>query len=172
MKLPRGSNIFQGVQLFLGGGGGSTFSRGRGVHFFQGGSNSLFPIETHLTGDFPGGVWAPCPPPPQTPPGSALGTVPIFLPYREILGEITLQELAFLLDTYCDCPCLPEPSFIIFWTWTKCNNSWWHLVTSSNSNSKDLLVHVLKIVTKFHSDGIIFFTWLYMTLSKLVLFHE
>ena len=31
-----------------GGGGGPTFSRG-------GGSNCLFPIETHITCDFPGG---------------------------------------------------------------------------------------------------------------------
>ena len=36
-----GSNFFQGVQLFPGGGGG--------------GSNCLFPIETHITCDFPGG---------------------------------------------------------------------------------------------------------------------
>ena len=41
-----GSNIFQGVQLFPGGGG----------------SNCLFPIETHLTCDFPGAVRTPCPP--------------------------------------------------------------------------------------------------------------
>ena len=40
-----------------GGGGGLTFSRG-------GGSNCLFPIETHITCDFPGGggVRTPCPP--------------------------------------------------------------------------------------------------------------
>ena len=43
--------IFQGsrgVQLFPGGGGGS---------------NCLFPIETHITCDFPGGVRTPCSPP-------------------------------------------------------------------------------------------------------------
>ena len=38
-RFQRGSNIFQG--------GGSNF--------FQGRSNSLFPIETHITCDFPGG---------------------------------------------------------------------------------------------------------------------
>ena len=48
-RFQRGSNIFQG---------GPTFSRGGG-----GGSNCLFPIETHMTCDFPGGgVRTPCPP--------------------------------------------------------------------------------------------------------------
>ena len=46
--------------------GGPTFSRG-GSNFFQGGgggvSNSLFPKETHITCDFPGGGRTPCPPP-------------------------------------------------------------------------------------------------------------
>ena len=46
-RFQRGSNIFQG-------GGGPTVSRG-------GGSNSLFPIETHITCDFPGRVRTPCP---------------------------------------------------------------------------------------------------------------
>ena len=41
----------EGVQHFPG-----------GSNFFQGGSNSLFPIETHITCDFPGGVRTPCPP--------------------------------------------------------------------------------------------------------------
>ena len=40
-RCQRGSNIFQG-------GGG-------GVQLFPGGSNCLFPIETHITCDFPGG---------------------------------------------------------------------------------------------------------------------
>ena len=39
-RFQRGSNIFQG---------GPTFSRGGG------GFNCLFPIETHITCDFPGG---------------------------------------------------------------------------------------------------------------------
>ena len=36
---------------------GPTFSRGGGggVQLFPGGSNCLFPIETHITCDFPGG---------------------------------------------------------------------------------------------------------------------
>ena len=43
-RFQRGSNIFQG-------GGGSNF--------FQGWSNSLFPIETHITCDFPGTPYPP-----------------------------------------------------------------------------------------------------------------
>ena len=55
-KVPEGVQHFPGgVQLFAGGGGG--------------GSNSLFPIETHITRDFQGWVQTPCPPPS----GSALG---------------------------------------------------------------------------------------------------
>ena len=49
--------------IFQGSGGGPTFSRG--VQLFPGGSNCLFPIETHITCDFPGGgvgVRTPCPP--------------------------------------------------------------------------------------------------------------
>ena len=62
-RFQRGSNIFQG-------GGGPTFSRGGG------GSNCLFPIETHITCDFPGGggVRTPC------------------LPSGSALEEIHLQE--------------------------------------------------------------------------------
>ena len=37
---------------------GPTFSRGVGGW----GSNCLFPIETHISCDFPGGVRTPCPP--------------------------------------------------------------------------------------------------------------
>ena len=48
---------FQRGPTFFGGGGGG------GVQFFPGGSNCLFPIETHITSDFPGGgVRTPCPP--------------------------------------------------------------------------------------------------------------
>ena len=39
--------------------GGPTFSRGGGG---EGGSNCLFPIETHITCDFPGGSGPPVPP--------------------------------------------------------------------------------------------------------------
>ena len=42
----------------------------RESNFFQGVSNCLFPIETHLICDFPEGVRTPAPPPPS---GSALG---------------------------------------------------------------------------------------------------
>ena len=34
---------------------GSNISGGGGSNFFQRGSNCLFPIETHITCDFPGG---------------------------------------------------------------------------------------------------------------------
>ena len=45
--------VQEGVQHFPGG----------GSNFFQGGSNCLFPIETHITCDFQGGgVRTPCPP--------------------------------------------------------------------------------------------------------------
>ena len=47
-RFQRGSNIFQGG---WGGGGGVV-------------SNCLFPIETHITCDFPGGSGPPAPPPP------------------------------------------------------------------------------------------------------------
>ena len=50
------SSIFQGSR------GGPTFSRGGGVQLFPGGSNSLFPIETHITCDFPGESGPPVPP--------------------------------------------------------------------------------------------------------------
>ena len=54
-RFQRGSNIFQG-----------------GSNFFQGGgSKRLFPIETHISCDFPGGGSGPLFPPP--PSGSALG---------------------------------------------------------------------------------------------------
>ena len=55
-RFQRGSNIFQGE------GGGSTFSKGGG------GSNCLFPIETHITCDFPGGGGGPDPLPPPLDP--------------------------------------------------------------------------------------------------------
>ena len=47
-RFQRGSNIFQG-----------------GSNFFQGVSNCSFPIETHITCDFPGGP-DPLPPPPPS----------------------------------------------------------------------------------------------------------
>ena len=49
-SISKKSIIFQGSR------GGPTFSGGGGgSNFFQGGSNCLFPIETHITCDFPGG---------------------------------------------------------------------------------------------------------------------
>ena len=51
--FPVGSNFFQG--------GGPTFSRG------MGGSNCLFPIETHIACDFPGGGGVRTPVPPLDP---------------------------------------------------------------------------------------------------------
>ena len=54
----------EGIQHFLGG----------GSNFFQGGSNCLFPIETHITCDFPGGGGGGGGSGPPVPPsGSALG---------------------------------------------------------------------------------------------------
>ena len=55
-QFQRNPIIFQGSR------GGLTFSRG-GPTFSRVGSNCLFPIETHITCDFPGGgVRTPCPP--------------------------------------------------------------------------------------------------------------
>ena len=62
-RFQRESNIFQGG----GGKGGPTFSRGGG-----GVSNCLFPIETHITCDFPGGGGGGGSRPPVPPSGSAL----------------------------------------------------------------------------------------------------
>ena len=57
ISISKKSIIFQGAR------GGSKFSRGGGgVQIFQGGSNCLFPIETHITCDFPGGSGPPVPP--------------------------------------------------------------------------------------------------------------
>ena len=54
-KVPDGVQHFpEGVQLFQGGGGG--------------GSNCIFPIETHITCDFPGGGGRSGPPAPPPPP--------------------------------------------------------------------------------------------------------
>ena len=56
-SISKKSIIFQGSR------GGPTFSRG--VQLFPGGgggSNCLFPIETHITCDFPGGSGPPVPP--------------------------------------------------------------------------------------------------------------
>ena len=66
--------VQEGVQLFPGGGGGPTFSRE--------GSNCLFPIEPHMTCDFPGGSGNPCPtPPPPLDPPLTFSTFPTLLWY-------------------------------------------------------------------------------------------
>ena len=56
-QFPRNLSFFKVPE------GGPTFSRrGGGSNFFPGGSNSLFPIETHITCDFPRGSRPPVPP--------------------------------------------------------------------------------------------------------------
>ena len=73
-KVPEGVQHFPGgggVQLFPGGGGGSNF--------FQGGSNYLFPIETHITCDFPGGGG----PDPLSPPSGSALDGPFFIMNNE-----------------------------------------------------------------------------------------
>ena len=69
---------FQGSR----GGGGPTFSRG-------GGSNCLFPIETHITCDFPGGSG-----PPVHPSGSAVDT---FLCNCNVLDRLVSNSLEYIL---------------------------------------------------------------------------
>ena len=59
MVISKKSIVFKGSRW------GPIFSRGS--NFFQGVSNCLFPIETHLICDFPEGVRNPCPPPPLDP---------------------------------------------------------------------------------------------------------
>ena len=56
--------------IFQGSRGGSNIFQGGGGPTFPGGSNCLFPIETHITCDFPGGGGSG---PPVPPSGSALG---------------------------------------------------------------------------------------------------
>ena len=61
---------------------GPTFSRGGG------GSNFSFPIETHITCDFRGVVWTPCPPPPPSGSAFAENVNTIFSVVLMILGVI------------------------------------------------------------------------------------
>ena len=55
--------ISKKVVIFQGSRGGPTFSRGGGggVQLFPGGSNCFYPIETHITCDFPVGSGPPDP---------------------------------------------------------------------------------------------------------------
>ena len=63
-RFQRGSNIFQGR-----------------VQLFPGGSNCLFPIETHITCDIPGGGSGP----PVPPSGSALGFINFGYSFQNLL---------------------------------------------------------------------------------------
>ena len=69
----------------------------RGSKFIQGGggSNCLFPIETQITCDFPGGVRTPCPPPPP-PSGSALGCHLFSFPVCKMMRSPLALVLVFL----------------------------------------------------------------------------
>ena len=51
-----------GTIIFQGSRGGPIFSRGGGVQLVPRGSNCLYPIETLITCDFPGGSGPPDPP--------------------------------------------------------------------------------------------------------------
>ena len=77
-RFQRGSNIIQG------GGGG-------GVQLLPGGSNCLFPIETHITCDFPGGGGSG---PPVPPSGSALAVCLSVL----LMNKTSINSLIFYFD--------------------------------------------------------------------------
>ena len=62
LQKSNGQFISKKSIIFQGSRGGPTFSRGGGSNFFEGGSNCLFHIETHITCDFLGGIRTPCPP--------------------------------------------------------------------------------------------------------------
>ena len=87
LRFRRGSKFFQV---------GPTLSRG------ERGSNCLFPIETKITCDFPGGggVRTPCPPPS----GSALGCDLFSFPVRKMIDA----------TASCTCACFPETSWYVF----------------------------------------------------------
>ena len=81
-RFKRGSNIFQG-----------------GSNFFQRGSNCLFPIEAHITCDFPGGgVRTPSPPPPP-PSGSALA-IKMNLLMRAATDQTNLRKSTVLPEPF------------------------------------------------------------------------
>ena len=78
-------------------GRGSNFSRGGG-NFYPGGGgggvNYLFPMEAHITCDFPGdggGVWTPFPPS-----GSALGCDLFSFPVRKMMRSPLAPVHVFL----------------------------------------------------------------------------
>ena len=81
---------FKEKYYFQGSGGGPNYSRG--VQLIPGGSNCLFPIETQITCDFPGGGSpAPCPPS-----GSALGCDLFSFPVRKMMRSPFALVLVFL----------------------------------------------------------------------------
>ena len=86
-SISKKSIVFQGSRW------GPIFSGGS--NFYQGVSNCLFPIETHLICDFPEGVRTPCPPPPPPPPptGSALGG---------FMVKATIHYLIWAWQTFID----------------------------------------------------------------------
>ena len=69
--LQKSNGQFQRNLLFFKAPDGVHFFS-RGSNFFQGVSNCLFPIETHLICDFTEGVRTPSPPPSGSPLGAAL----------------------------------------------------------------------------------------------------
>ena len=69
-SISKKSIIFQGSR------GGPTFSRGGGGGR---GSSCLFPVETHITCDFPGGSGPPVPPPPPLDPHLCIANVTLLL---------------------------------------------------------------------------------------------
>ena len=79
--------------IFQGSIGGPTFSRG--VQLFPGGSNCLFPIETHITCDFPGRFRTPCPPPS----GSALELDSSLLLFAKVI--LGLRRVHFTCHGVC-----------------------------------------------------------------------
>ena len=79
LRFRRGSKFFQG---------GPTFSRGGG------GSNCLFPIETQITCDFPGGGVSG--PPAPSPSGSALGCDLFSFPVCKMMRLPLALVLVFL----------------------------------------------------------------------------
>ena len=91
-RFRRGSNIFQ-----VGGGGGSNFFQGGG-----GGCNCLFPIETHITCDFPGGGGGPDTLSPTLGPhlfkyGISSESTP-FVMVKTIFGDIKTSYEKFIMD--------------------------------------------------------------------------
>ena len=81
------SRFQRGVQHFPDFEENYHFSRfQRGSNIFQGGSNCLFLIETHITCDFPGGVRTPCPP---------LWSRTCYIPSPKVTSLLVLEKKIF-----------------------------------------------------------------------------